>query len=217
MSSSATPSWPESSLDEDEIDTRSYWTIPNAVSASRVLLVLPLIAAANSKNIGLVVALLVIIGVSDWADGVLARALHQISALGQIFDPICDRISIAGSLVVVTLAGFYPGRLAVALLVREAIISVATIVLAVAGWPRIKVTFLGKAATLMLMFSIPLFVVANSRWDSAGLARILAPGFGYAGLVAYYIALVQYAVAAWRLAPQRRKANLTAERESLAG
>ncbi len=150
------------------------------------------------------VLVLVAIGVSDWADGVVARALHQISSVGQIFDPICDRLAVGGALVTLLATGYYPRTLGAALLVREGIISLATVLLALAGWPRIKVTMLGKAATLMLMFSFPLFVTAATDWPSAATADVLAKAFAYPGTVAYYVALAQYGVAALRAAPGRR-------------
>jgi cardiolipin synthase len=189
----------------DEIDTTSAFTVPNAISAIRVILLAPLFVAASKRNEAAMVAILAAIGVSDWADGVAARALHQISKVGQIFDPVCDRIAVAGSLIGVIVTGYFPVSLGAVLLVREAVVSVATITLSIAGWPRIKVTLLGKAATLMLMFSLPLYVVAGSGWDSASTAEFLAKAFSYPGAVAYYIALGQYGVAAWKLAPARRK------------
>lgn len=192
----------------DEVETASAWTVPNAISAVRVVLLLPLAFAAARRNETAVVVLLAAIGVSDWLDGVIARALHQISSFGQIFDPVCDRVAVAGSLVAVIATGYFPATLGVVLLAREAVISVATLVLAAAGRPRIKVTLIGKAATLMLMFSLPLYVIGGSAWDSAKTAEILAKAFAYPGAVGYYVALGQYAVAAWRSAPSRSRGEL---------
>jgi len=185
--------------DSDRIDTTSALTVPNAVSALRVI-ALPFLALAVKHNRNdLVLAVLFAIGLSDWADGVLARHLHQISNLGKIFDPVCDRIAIGGALILLTVSGYYPVSLAIALLVRESIVSVVTIILALLRWPRVEVSFLGKAATLMIMFSLPLFVVAASEADAAPTARALALIFGIPGTLAYYTAMLHYGLEIWRL------------------
>ncbi|MER3395163.1 MAG: hypothetical protein C4318_09095 [Acidimicrobiia bacterium] len=184
-------------------DTDSVWTLPNLVSAARVLLLFPLALATARRQEAAVVAILVGIGLSDWLDGVLARATHQISTVGQIFDPVCDRIAIAGSLIAVVASGYYPKTLALVLLAREVLVSGAALVLAAKGFPRIEVTLLGKAATLMLMFSLPLYVVSVSQWDAARIARILAPLFGYPGAIGYYVAMGHYAFEARKIAAMR--------------
>lgn len=184
-----------------EVDTTSIWTLPNAISALRVALVPGVLWAALSARPGALLVLLATVGLSDWADGVVARQLRQVSALGQVFDPICDRIAVGGTLVALLAAGYVPMGLGVALLAREAVISAATVVLAIMGWPRIEVAFLGKVATLMLMFSFPLFVVAEMGADASRTANVLAWAFALPGTLLYYVTLGLYAHTAWRLRP----------------
>ena len=69
-------------------------TVPNALSVLRLVLVpvflyLLLVAHAN----GWAVAVLMFSGVSDWADGKIARMVdNQSSRLGELLDPAVDRI-----------------------------------------------------------------------------------------------------------------------------
>ncbi len=75
-------------------------TIPNALSFARLLGVpvfLYLLLGPHADLAALIVLMLA--GFSDWADGVLARALHQYSRLGELLDPAADRLYILATLV----------------------------------------------------------------------------------------------------------------------
>jgi cardiolipin synthase (CMP-forming) len=68
-------------------------TVPNALSAIRLALI-PVFAYVllfTHAN-GWAVAILVLSGVSDWADGKIARTLNQSSRLGVLLDPAVDRL-----------------------------------------------------------------------------------------------------------------------------
>ena len=78
-------------------------------------------------------------------------------------------------------------------LVREGLVTISVLVLAVLGARRIDVTWYGKAGTLAVMFAFPLFLVGSA--DEGGwseLATWAAWGFVVPGLALGYIALAQY-------------------------
>src|SRR5262245_44151632 len=107
------------------------FTIPNVISVVRLLCVplfVWLVFGPEDRIAALV--LLGILGATDWVDGYIARHFDQGSDLGKILDPTADRIM----LLVVTLAliidGAVPAWLGIAVLVREAVISIATLALA---------------------------------------------------------------------------------------
>src|SRR5262249_40129067 len=75
-------------------------TVPNAISVARlagVPVFLWLVLGPHAD--GWAVALLIVAGVSDWLDGVIARAWNQQSRLGQVLDPTADRLYIAATLI----------------------------------------------------------------------------------------------------------------------
>lgn len=103
--------------------------LPNILTASRIVALLPLIAllyvdapwAAWSA-----LALYVAAAITDFLDGYLARSMNEVSALGKFLDPISDKIFVASLLV--ALVGF--GRLpdlwmipAIVILMREFLIA----------------------------------------------------------------------------------------------
>ncbi len=95
--------------------------------------------------------------------------------------------------VAITIDGSVPLIVAVLTLLREGLVAVATVVLAVMGARRIDVTWFGKAGTLFLMFAFPLFLLGNvddGPWSTFGdWAGWLC---AIPGLVFGYIALFQY-------------------------
>ena len=74
-------------------------TVPNAISALRIVSI-PFIAwlIAGHRMVGALV-LLAISSASDGVDGLIARKCNQVSKIGQILDPIADRLLIPSPVV----------------------------------------------------------------------------------------------------------------------
>lgn len=196
-------------LDDDGHHTESIWTIANVISFSRVLAVVPLIWLSMAGRHLWMTVILAYIGISDYLDGVVARHLKHVSKLGKVLDPICDRIALGTAMIVLFVTGYLPPLLGYALIVREVLVSGGVIVLGALGWPPlIKPTMAGKAATLMLMFGIPMFVIADSGLGTADAARILAWGFSVPGTLLYYFAAFQYGRKAYELRDKRRSKTM---------
>jgi cardiolipin synthase (CMP-forming) len=82
-------------------------------------------------------------------------------------------------------------------LVREVLIGVVTVGLALAGARRIDVVWAGKAGTLAIMFALPMFLLAayvDGGWSV--LLDVLAWGTAIGGIGLGYYAALQYVPAA---------------------
>jgi cardiolipin synthase len=88
--------------------------------------------------------------------------------------------------------GSVPIVVGLLVLVREAIVSIAVLVLAMAGARRIDVQWAGKAGTLSVMFAFPLFLLADSIDAGHDLALAAAWFFAVIGLVLGYYAAITY-------------------------
>lgn len=72
---------------------KGCWTIPNALSVLRILLI-PVFAYYFVKDQVLVAVLIMAFAaITDLLDGKIARKFNQVSALGKILDPIADKLS----------------------------------------------------------------------------------------------------------------------------
>lgn len=198
-----------SELDQEEHHTDSIWTIANFITFSRVVAVFPFLWLLNRGHPLWATALLGYMGISDYLDGVVARHLRHVSKLGKVLDPICDRIALGVATTFLFIWGYLPAVLGVLLLVREILVSGGVILLGALGWPPlIKPTHAGKAATLLLMFGIPMFVVASSDLKTASAARFLAWVFAGPGTILYWVAAFQYASKAYEVRDQRRARSM---------
>ena len=174
-------------------------TIPNAISAARlagvpVFLWLVLGVQTQAGDYW-AVALLILAGLSDWLDGKIARALNQTSRLGQVLDPAADRLYIAATIIALGLRAIIPWWLVVVLALRELTVGVALAVLRRrAGFGTLQVSFVGKAATLCLLYAFPLLFLGDHPGWGGTLARVLGWAFATWGTALYWWAAMLYLV-----------------------
>lgn len=168
-------------------------TLPNAITAVR-LLALPgfvwLVLGAEAFALGLVV--LVVVAMTDWVDGYLARRLDQATKLGRVLDPVVDRILIVTAALTLLAAGLVPAWLVVLIVVRDVVV-VGGAVLYFGGVPPLKVTRIGKTATASLLVALPAFLLGETGMPGQGAVLLVAWLAAGTGLVAYYVAGAQYA------------------------
>jgi cardiolipin synthase (CMP-forming) len=177
-------------LTEDRV-----WTVPNVLSMLRLLGVpLFLWLLLGPEADGWAIVLLALAGVSDWADGKIARALDQRSRLGTLLDPAADRLYIVATLVALALREVIPLWLVAILVGREVVLGVLLLVLRRHGYPALQVHYLGKAATFILLYAFPLLLLAHGGGGVAAVAQPLAWALTIWGTVLYLVAGALYAV-----------------------
>ena len=172
-------------------------TIPNGISALRlagVPLFLWLVLGSQSATADYwAVGVLMAAGLSDWLDGKIARALNQTSRLGQLLDPAADRLYIAATIVALAVRDVIPWWLVAVLALRELTVGAALATLRRrAGFGTLQVSFVGKAATLCLLYAFPLLFLGDHPGWGGTLARILGWAFATWGTVLYWWAAMLY-------------------------
>jgi cardiolipin synthase len=171
------------------------WTVPNALSVLRLLgvpLFLWLLLGPHADGWAIVV--LVVAGLSDWADGKLARLLDQRSRLGALLDPAADRLYIVSTLVALALREVVPLWLVAVLVGRELVLGVMLLVLRHYGYPPLQVHYLGKAATFLLLYAFPTLLLADGAGWIAAVAEPVAWALTIWGAALYVLAGVFYVV-----------------------
>ena len=168
-------------------------TVPNLITVVR-LACLPIFVwlLLWEHNRAAAAVLLGALGATDWVDGYIARRFDQTSTLGKVLDPVADRLLFFVALVSILIDGCAPAWVCWAVLLREAVISVATLVLAALGARRIDVTWVGKTGTFLLMFAFPAFVAGESTFWWAPVSAGFAWLFVIPGLVFSYYAAARY-------------------------
>src|SRR4051794_4963349 len=176
-------------------DADRVWTIPNLLSLLRLLgvpLFLWLLLGPHSN--GWAFAVLAFSGITDYADGKIARRFNQSSRLGALLDPAADRLYILATIVALTLRDIVPLWLAVAIPLRDVLLALTLPALRRHGYGPLPVHFLGKAATLCLLYALPLLLVAHHHSTLGSVARPFAWAFTVWGLGLYWWAAWLYVV-----------------------
>jgi cardiolipin synthase (CMP-forming) len=172
-------------------------TIPNVISFARlagVPVFLWLVLGLRTHQAGdwWALGLLAAAGLSDWLDGKIARAMHQQSRLGELLDPAADRLYIVSTIVALAIRGIIGWWLVAALAARELMLGVVLLALRRRGYGPLRVSFVGKGATLCLLYAFPLLFVGSHPTSYAVVARVFGWAFALWGTALYWWAAVLY-------------------------
>jgi cardiolipin synthase (CMP-forming) len=180
--------------DQPVVVTDRVMTLPNLVSFARLFgvpLFLWLVLVPHADGWALVV--LMVAGITDWLDGMLARNLNQASKLGQILDPVADRLYILAVVIGLALRDIIPWWLAVLLPLRDLFLFSLVPFLRTRGYSALPVHFLGKAATASLLYAFPLLLLGEGEGTLQTTADVLGWAFAIWGTGLYWWAGILYA------------------------
>ncbi|SEM41439.1 CDP-diacylglycerol--glycerol-3-phosphate 3-phosphatidyltransferase [Streptacidiphilus jiangxiensis] len=195
-------------VQETRVQTDRVFTIPNVLSMARLvgvpvflwLVLWPVFG--GPKNDGWAILILMLSGVSDYLDGKLARRWGQISRLGQLLDPLADRLFVLSTIVGLTARRIMPWWLTAILLSREVFIACLLPILRRHGYGPPEVNFIGKAATFNLMYAFPLLLLTTYPNWVGTVASVIGWAFVWWGTTLYWWAGILYAVQTRRLVKQ---------------
>lgn len=173
-------------------DTNAVLTLPNVVTLLRFLCV-PLFVwlLLAQHSYGWAFSVLVIMAGTDWVDGYVARRLKQTSALGQIMDPLADRVALLTVAVSLVIAGIAPWWLLVVLLVPDAVLTVVSLMLF--RWhPNLPVSKVGKIRTAALLVGTPLLLLARVISEGSNPLWVIAWIILAIGLLGHLVAAYNY-------------------------
>lgn len=168
-------------------NARMFFNLPTLLTWARIVAI-PLIAGvfylglepATANLIATV--LFIVVALTDWADGWLARRLNQTSSFGAFLDPVADKFLVCASLLILVQEGRVDAFVALVIVGREIAISALREWMAQIGASRsVAVHMLGKLKTTVQMIAIPfllyhgrLFGVIDTQFWGTGLIWIAA-------------------------------------------
>jgi cardiolipin synthase len=179
-------------------------TLPNVLSALRLLLVPVFLWAILTERDALALVLLALSGITDWLDGKIARRYGLISRVGQLLDPVADRLFIVSTLLGLAWREIIPWWLVGLLFAREVFMGVVVLVAKRHGWVGLPVHFAGKAATFNLLYAFPLLLLADGESTVSRIAEPVGWAFAWWGTGLYWLAGILYAVQLRQLLSARR-------------
>ncbi len=196
---------PESALPERVL------TIPNLISIARLagvpVFLWLVLGVRTATGDWIALALLALAGISDWLDGKIARALNQQSRLGELLDPAADRLYIVSTVIALAIRAIIGWWLVAVLAVRELALGVVLLALRRRGYGALHVSFVGKAATLSLLYAFPLLFLGSHPTPYAVVARVFGWAFALWGTALYWWAAALYVRQARRILAADRAAE----------
>ncbi|MFT4124174.1 MAG: CDP-alcohol phosphatidyltransferase family protein [Microbacteriaceae bacterium] len=175
-------------------DGRGWATIPNLISVVRLLVLTPsfVVVLVGYGSPLLALVLLVVLGITDWIDGQIARRFHQRSAIGAKLDPVADRVSQGVVCIAMTVAGLVPWPITLALVGVDLVFLAALI----AKRPPngVPVSRLGRARTAVLMIAFPLVLLAAALEDAVPWLLPVTVAIAAIGTLMHVVADLTYTV-----------------------
>lgn len=183
------------------------FTIPNLLSMIRIVLIIPMIVFFLSKNyIGAVICI-VISGLSDMFDGMIARRFNQISKLGKMLDPIADKLTLVAVIICIGILIPNLRLLVIILAAKDILMLIGGAYLIHRGITPPAAKWYGKIATVVFYISVTAIVgieVFGGAQLAAQLSVLITTLLTVTSLVMIF-ALVMYAILFFQLLKENRK------------
>ena len=165
----------------------------------RAILSILLIVPIAEGDFLTALVLYTVASITDFLDGFLARKLNQRSKLGQILDPLADKLLIFTTYfgLLFSKTYFKPGTfLILSVVVKEILILLGSLYLLKKGFLP-KPTIAGKISVALLMFYGGILLLFNGFQIKTG--KVICEGLDYITLFAIWAAVLSYLLEFWKL------------------
>jgi CDP-diacylglycerol--glycerol-3-phosphate 3-phosphatidyltransferase len=138
-----------------------FFNLPTLLTWARIVAI-PLVVGVfyldledPSRNL-IATVLFIVVALTDWADGYVARKLNMTSAFGAFLDPVADKFLVCAALLILVHLNRLHALVALVIIGREIAISALREWMAQIGASRsVAVHMLGKVKTAVQMIAIP--------------------------------------------------------------
>jgi cardiolipin synthase len=158
--------------------TSRILTVPNQLTFLRLAFLPFFVIAIKYEHYVVALAILVLAGLTDGLDGLVARGMNQKTPLGAYLDPIADKLLLSSSYLALALKGRIAWWLAIMVLGRDILLLIAcAVILLTIGYRPFPPSIWGKATTFFEIALIVLVLVL-AVWNQQSLS-ILREICGY--------------------------------------
>ena len=130
------------------------FTVPNFLSALRIILVPFIVGLYLKKHMVAATVLVLVSGISDMLDGFIARKFNQVSDLGKLIDPIADKLTMIAVVFLVAIHHLPMRVMLYVLAVKEGLMLIGAVTLFGTGARPCQAKIFGKLATVALYVTV---------------------------------------------------------------
>lgn len=149
------------------------FTIPNILSFFRIVLIPFILWSFFIKEYWLCVGLIVFSGLTDLADGFIARRFNMISPLGKVLDPIADKLTLFAIILSLCLISDVVFVVFVLFVIKEILMGIEGIIVLKKIGTTYSAKWYGKITTLSLYFTVIMHVVWKNIPIGLSLAMLI--------------------------------------------
>ena len=170
--------------------------LPNSLTILRILLIPVFIGLLLHELHNYALGVIILAGITDALDGIIARMANQRTKLGAYLDPLADKLLLTASFATLAMIHLVPLWVAILVVSRDLILLMGTLLAQLTDLRLdITPTVWGKATTvLQLAYVILLLLVSALQSDPRSLEWLLYPVAGltlFSGLQYLYRGVTQ--------------------------
>jgi cardiolipin synthase (CMP-forming) len=145
------------------VDCKARLTIPNIITLARILLTPLFVIFLIQKRYQAAMGIFILAGLSDLADGIIARRWRQKSPLGTFLDPLADKLLMGSSFITLSISHLIPSWLTVIVLSRDLVLVLGVTLFKLANFPVVvHPSIAGKLSTTTQVATVLLVLMAQS-------------------------------------------------------
>lgn len=164
-----------------KITWKEVYSIPNILCYIRIILIPVFIYAyvnAKSENDYFIAAFIILLsGLTDFADGYIARRFNQVTELGKVIDPIADKLTQVAIVVALMFKIKWMIFLVVLLIIKEASMGINGLLLLRRGKKLDGALWFGKVSTAVFYLATFLIILLPMLSDGVVNILLLVSGF----------------------------------------
>ncbi|MCL2437682.1 MAG: CDP-alcohol phosphatidyltransferase family protein [Coriobacteriia bacterium] len=141
-----------SKASRNQKDSERILTVPNAITLLRLLLVpLVFVLIINGGNNLLAFLLFALAGLTDFADGYIARKTNAVTEFGKAIDPLVDRLLLGCGVLALFIVGKLPIWILVLVIFRDFFLLSGLAIVRKVTEVEIRIRTIGKITTAVLL------------------------------------------------------------------
>lgn len=165
-----------------KLKVKDIFNIPNILCYIRIILI-PVFAALYLNGYTYWAALVILLsGLTDFADGFIARRFHMITELGKAIDPIADKLTQAAIVICLMFRIKWMFILFIIIVIKELFMGIACLLMLRKGKKLDGAKWFGKVstavfyATMFLLIAVPThnIALANTLMVIAGIFLLMS-------------------------------------------
>jgi cardiolipin synthase len=144
------------------LDSKARLTIPNLITLTRILLTPLFIIFLIQERYQPALGIFVLAGLSDLADGLIARRWRQKSPLGTFLDPLADKLLMGASFITLSIYHLIPPWLTVIVISKDLVTVLGIMLFKLVNVPVIvQPSLAGKLCTTTQVATVLLVLMAQ--------------------------------------------------------